>query len=91
MIAPMPNVRKLIQYFQRAALVAALAAPVIATGCAVHARYYDRAHSDYHVWGAAEVQPYGRWETENHRTHVDYGKLKDKDRQAYWNWRHDHP
>lgn len=29
--------------------------------------------------------PYARWETENHRSHVDYEKLKKEDRQAYWN------
>jgi len=39
----------------------------------------------------AERERYTRWETENHRSHADYGKLKANDRQAYWNWRHDHP
>jgi len=60
-------------------------------GCAVHARYYDSAHNDYHVWVPAEREPYARWEAEQHRSHVDYKKLKKEDQQAYWNWRHDHP
>jgi hypothetical protein len=50
------------------------------TGCAVHARYYDSVHADYHTWGPAEREPYGRWEAEQHRSHVDYKKLKDNDR-----------
>lgn len=64
--------------------------PLMGTGCAVHAGYYDRAHSDYHRWGPNEREPYARWEAENHRSHTDYTKLNDQDRQAYWNWRHDH-
>jgi hypothetical protein len=64
---------------------------IVATGCAVRARYYDAPHSDYHRWGAAERGPYSRWEAEQHRSHEDYRRLRQQDRQAYWNWRHDHP
>jgi len=71
-------------------LASALLSPILAAGCAVHARYYDAPHADYHVWGPAEREPYARWETEQRRNHVDYKHLKDADRQAYWNWRHDH-
>ena len=56
----------------------------------MHARYYDSVHADYHTWGPGEREPYGRWEAEQHRSHVDYKKLKENDRQNYWNWRHDH-
>jgi hypothetical protein len=90
-IANLNTVKQLTHSFRRIAIAAALVSPVIVTGCAVHARYYDNAHRDYHVWGPAEREPYGRWEAENHRTHTDYKKLKSDDRQAYWNWRHDHP
>ena len=82
--------RPLTFHLQRIAIAAALLSPVIFAGCAVHARYYDTAHRDYHTWGPAEREPYTRWEMENHRPHTDYGKLKADDRQAYWNWRHDH-
>jgi len=61
------------------------------SGCAVHARYYDTVHADYHVWGPAEREPYARWEAEQHRQHVEYKKLKEEDRRTYWNWRHEHP
>jgi len=68
-----------------------MAAVVSLSGCAVHARYYDTAHGDYHVWGPSEREPYARWEAEQHRHHVEYKKLNKEDRQAYWNWRHEHP
>ena len=82
--------RSLTHHLQKIAVAGTLFATVIVTGCAVHGRYYDSAHSDYHRWGTPEREPYGRWEVENHRTHTDYNKLKPDDRQAYWNWRHDH-
>jgi hypothetical protein len=83
-------VKQLISYVHGIVVAAAILSPVIISGCAVHAHYYDTAHRDYHTWGPAEREPYARWEAENHRPHTDYGKLKDDDRQAYWNWRHDH-
>jgi hypothetical protein len=61
------------------------------TGCTARARYYDAPHSDYHRWGAAEREPYSRWESDQHRRHEDYKRRKKEDQQAYWNWRHDHP
>jgi hypothetical protein len=72
-------------------LAAALSISILASGCAVHGRYYDAPHADYHRWGPAEREPYARWEAEQHRHHEDYKKLNDADRQGYWNWRHDHP
>ena len=72
-------------------LIGALAAVVSLSGCAVHARYYDAGHADYHAWGPGERGHYNRWEAEQHRRHEDYKRLNEKDRQDYWNWRHDHP
>ena len=66
------------------------------TGCAgarigVGARYYDRGHADYHVWGDNESVFYNQWIVESHRDRKDFGKLRRGDQQAYWRWRHDHP
>jgi|SRR5579872_6589633 len=54
-------------------------------------RVYDRAHKDYHVWDDREDQAYHSWLTEQHRDFRDYSKLKRKDQNAYWEWRHAHP
>lgn len=83
--------RYLTYCLQRIVFAGVLVGSVVSTGCAVHARYYDRVHSDYHTWGPGERDPYARWETEQHRRHIEYNKLRKEDRQAYWNWRHDHP
>jgi hypothetical protein len=53
-------------------------------------RYYDRAHKDYHTWSSAEKTQYGVWASSNHVT-VTFAKAPATQRQAYWNWRHDHP
>lgn len=53
-------------------------------------RYYDAPHSDYHYWTRDEYVPYGRWEAEQHREHMEYRKLNEQDRAAYWEWRHSH-
>jgi hypothetical protein len=71
--------------------VIALVTPIFIAGCEVRARYYDAPHSDYHYWGPGERAPYSRWEADQHRQHLEYKRLKNEDRQAYWNWRHDHP
>jgi hypothetical protein len=60
------------------------------SGCAVRARYYDTRYSDYHRWNSREAAPYGRWERETHHRHTDYRHLSPRDRQSYWEWRHDH-
>jgi hypothetical protein len=54
-------------------------------------RVYDHAHKDYHNWDEHEDHAYHQYFTENHREYRDYGKLKRKDQDAYWAWRHDHP
>jgi hypothetical protein len=78
---------KLFKILSTFALSAALAAPILITGCAVHARVYDPYYHDYHDWNGETVY-YNRWETETHRDHKEF-KDRDKDEQKqYWDWRH---
>jgi len=53
-------------------------------------RYHDAKHNDDHEWNDREDRAYRVWLDEGHRKHTDFAKLRDRDRQAYWNWRHDH-
>jgi len=52
--------------------------------------YHDAKHNDDHVWNDHEDRAYHMWVQENHRKYSDFDRLKERDRQAYWNWRHDH-
>ena len=71
-------------------LAAALASPLVNTGCAVRARYYDADHGDYHRWNHGEVVYYNHWEVDTHRDHRDFDKRSPDDQREYWKWRHDH-
>jgi hypothetical protein len=73
---------------QRIAIIGTLASCALSAGCAVHARYYDPGHSDYHRFGPNERPYYNRWATENHHDHDDFKKLKPEDQRNYWDWRH---
>jgi hypothetical protein len=75
----------------RTTLGGLLFAPAMLTGCAVHAGYYDVQYRDYHRWGPEERPHYDAWVAETHHERVGYGKLNDRDKQAYWSWRHTHP
>jgi hypothetical protein len=68
----------------------ALGAIALVGGCAVHARYYDPGHSDYHRWSPGESGYYNRWEADTHRRHEDYNRRRAEEQQEYWNWRHGH-
>jgi hypothetical protein len=59
-------------------------------GCGGHGYYrtYDPDYHDYHVWNNNEVVYYNRWETETHRDHKEFQDRDDKDKNEYWNWRH---
>ena len=59
----------------------------LATGCVVHAGYYDTYHHDYHDWNG-ETGYYSRWEHDTHREHRDFKKRSEADQKAYWDWRH---
>jgi hypothetical protein len=52
--------------------------------------YHDAKHNDDHEWNSHEDQAYRIWVKENHRKYRDFAKLKEEDRQSYWDWRHDH-
>jgi Spy/CpxP family protein refolding chaperone len=53
-------------------------------------RYHDAQHNDDHEWNNREDRAYRIWAKENHRKYRAFSKLKDDDRQNYWNWRHEH-
>jgi hypothetical protein len=72
---------------RKLALATAIGLPLLLGGC-VHGGYYDYHYHDYHRWGPDEREPYAHWEAENHRQHVEYSKLSNNDKQAYWDWRH---
>lgn len=73
--------------FLAAALVAS---PVVFSGCAAHARYYDDEYHDYHPWNHDEVVYYQRWEVDTHREHRDFDRRSDEEKREYWKWRHNH-
>src|ERR1019366_6800530 len=52
--------------------------------------YHDKRNNDEHHWDSHEDRAYRMWVKENHRKAVDFSKLKEDDRQAYWAWRHEH-
>ena len=72
-------------------LSAAMFAPLLASGCAAHARYYDEYHADYHPWNNGEGGAYRVWISERHFEYRDYNRLSKEQQRDYWNWRHDHP
>jgi hypothetical protein len=76
--------------FAPVALAASFLAPVVLSGCTVHAGYYDDPYyHDRHVW-SGEVVYYNQWERDTHRDHMDFSRRNDADRKAYWDWRHSH-
>jgi hypothetical protein len=80
--------RSLLRQVGPLVLAAAVACPVLLTGCAAHVRYYDAGYSDYHVWDRNEVVYYSRWENEGHREHRDFNGRSDAEKKEYWSWRH---
>ena len=87
--------------FAALALIGALAVPLGAAASAsaqdrdhpdrAEHRVYDRTHKDYHVWNDHENQAYRSWLGERQLKYRDYGRLKHKQQNDYWQWRHDHP
>ena len=53
-------------------------------------RYHDKQRNDDHNWDRREDQAYRMWANGRHRSFVEFEKLKEGDRQSYWNWRHRH-
>ena len=53
-------------------------------------RYHDAKHNDDHEWNGREDQAYNMWAQESHRKSDDFSRLKSRDQQSYWDWRHNH-
>ena len=53
-------------------------------------KYEDRAHNDSHEWNSNEDQKYRQYLQEHHKKYRDFDRLKQRDRDKYWNWRHEH-
>jgi len=74
---------------QSGLLAATFAVAAFATGCTVHAGYYDPYYHDRHPWGV-EVVFYQQWETETHRDHQEFKRRNQDEQKDYWEWRHHH-
>jgi hypothetical protein len=72
-------------------LGAALAAPLLASGCAAHVRYYDDYYADYHPWNDGEARAYRVWLSERRYEYREFARLNREQQRDYWRWRHDHP
>ncbi|HTA43164.1 MAG TPA: hypothetical protein VK789_11995 [Bryobacteraceae bacterium] len=82
-----------------ALMAAALIAPMAMAPAALRAQdrettagrtYHDTKHNDDHEWNSHENQAYQAYNKQNHRKTVEFSKLKPRDQQAYWGWRHEH-
>jgi hypothetical protein len=54
-------------------------------------RVYDHTHKDYHIWDENEERSYRQYLSAQHQDFRDYSKLKRKQQNDYWNWRHNQP
>jgi len=81
------------RWLNTALLSAALLAPLAVAPTSLRADdrvYHDRDHNDDHRWDRGEDRAYRIWVRENHRKYRDFKRLNERDRQAYWAWRHEH-
>jgi len=53
-------------------------------------RYYDRDGRDYHRWNDNEDRQYRTYVVEQHRVYVPFAKVKVRQRQEYFKYRHEH-
>jgi hypothetical protein len=96
-VAPKEGMRTIATRLLGAAVLsAALLAPIAITPTVLRAQehqdraYHDKEHNDDHHWNDHEDKAYDMYLKENHRKHVEFVKLKDRDQQNYWKWRHEH-
>jgi len=54
-----------------------------------HQRYYDKHHKDYHEYDAHEAKAWQIYAQQEHQT-VTFEHANDRQRQQYWDWRHNH-
>ena len=72
-------------------LAAVLSGPAIRLATAADVKVYvDAKHHDKHEWNDDEDKRYRAYMDENHRKYVGFDKLKRKDQDAYWEYRHAH-
>ena len=76
-------------------LSAALLGSLAGAGCAVrgegYVRYHDGDHDDRHRWDGHEEDHYRQYLRDRHMEYRQFNNLSDREKQEYWNWRHDHP
>jgi len=53
--------------------------------------YTDNARHDKHEWNAREDDAWKRYRDEHHVRQEHFDKLKRKQQDEYWKWRHEHP
>jgi hypothetical protein len=84
------------RFWNTALLSAALLVPIAMAPRVMRAdepaarTYHDKKHNDNHEWNSHEDQAYRMYAQQNNRKYRDFDKLKENDRQGYWNWRHEH-
>jgi hypothetical protein len=54
-------------------------------------RYYDRDARDWHEWNGREQEAYRHYLEEQHREYRDWARIKRREQDDYWRWRHTHP
>jgi hypothetical protein len=85
--------KTVLQHFLNAALVGAVLITPVVAPTALRAddhKYHDAKHNDDHEWNSHEDKAYRMYVKENHGKYRDFGKLKEEERQSYWDWRHEH-
>ena len=53
--------------------------------------YTDTAHGDKHEWNIREDDAWKRYRHEHHIKQEDFARLKHRQQEDYWKWRHEHP
>jgi Ni/Co efflux regulator RcnB len=52
--------------------------------------YHDKHHRDDHHWDDHEDRAWRIYQEQHHRKYMSFQQAKERDRQNYWAWRHDH-
>ena len=53
-------------------------------------RYYDGDGRDYHNWNGDEDRHYRAYLVERHRAYVPFVRVRVRERQEYFRYRHEH-
>jgi hypothetical protein len=89
------NMNSAKRYIASLFLTAALAIPAAMIAAppqraSVQLRVYDSNHRDYHNWDDNENRNWGLYLNQNNRRPHEYRKANKRERNEYWNWRHEH-